>query len=397
MTGERSICIDVTRLVSRVGRGPHTGIDRVEYAWLSGLLDRDIELYGLARTAVGFSWLDRPGLVALKDRLDGFTPWGPPDIQSRLSRRLAAPRRAAEADLRRLAVSSCTRVGLGGMLARNLRSGSHYLNLGHSNLDVRVFGALPDHVRTVVMLHDMIPLDLHKTQRPGMAARFRERVSAVGDFADEILCPSHAVASDIRRYIRKPEPFVAPLGVTLAAPDQSDPGIPRPYFVCLGTIDMRKNQSLLLDVWAELGTAAAHLLLLGGRGWCDAELTRRLDDHPSNVREMPGLDDGAISALIAGSTALLHPSLAEGFGLPPFEAALRGVPVVCSNLPVFRETLADIPIYVEPTDRYQWVSAIKQLIERDPRTIVSRSRMSTRLNRPTWDDHLNLVLSHLWD
>ena len=396
MTGAASLCLDVTRLVSRVGRGPHTGIDRVEYAWLKGLLARDDPLLGLARTATGFSLLDRVGLEGLKERLDGKTPWGRPDMLARFSRSLGEPRRAAEADLRRLAVASCSRVGLERLLARYLDRGSVYLNLGHSNLDVRALGPLSRHARIAVMLHDVIPLDWPETQRPGTAERFRERIGAVKEIADEIICPSHAVAADIRRHIPAANPIVAPLGVTLAAPGQRPEGMSDPYFACLGTIDMRKNQSLLLDVWDALGPEAPHLLLIGSRGWCDSALTRRLDTLQLNVCEMPDLDDGAVAALVAGSRALLHPSFAEGYGLPVFEAALRGVPVVCSDLPVFRETLADIPIYADPADRYQWISAIKRLTKHDPRVAVPRDRANAHPDRPIWDDHLNLVLSHLW-
>lgn len=391
------LCLDVTRLVSRVGRGPYTGIDRVEYAWLVGLLDRNLPLTGLARTAAGFCFFDRTGLSALKDRLDGRIVWGEPDLVSRLSRSLNPARRAAEADLRRLAISSATRMGLSRLLTKSLKPGSLYLNLGHSNLDAPVLRAVSRYARVVVMLHDMIPLDLPETQRPGMAERFRRRVLAVRDHADFIVCPSHAAASDVRRYIPEAAPIVAPLGVTLTAPGRMAPRITAPFFSCLGTIDMRKNQSLLLDVWEELGLEAPPLYLLGNRGWCDAALTARLDRCPPNIHEIPNLDDGAVAALIAQSTCLLHPSLAEGYGLPPLEASLRGVPVICSDLPVFRETLADIPIYAGPDDRYQWIEKIKQVLDKTSSAPQRRDPASVQLDRPTWDRHLNLVLSQLWN
>ena len=60
--------IDLSRSVSRLARGPLTGIDRVELAYLRYLLGRPEPLFGLVRTALGFVLLDRPGVQGILDR-----------------------------------------------------------------------------------------------------------------------------------------------------------------------------------------------------------------------------------------------------------------------------------------------------------------------------------------
>ena len=50
----------------------------------------------------------------------------------------------------------------------------------------------------------------------------------------------------------------------------------------------------------------------------------------------------------------------EGFGLPPLEALARGCPVICSDIPVFREILGNTPHYFNPLD----VEALQQLLKR---------------------------------
>ncbi len=46
----------------------------------------------------------------------------------------------------------------------------------------------------------------------------------------------------------------------------------------------------------------------------------------------------------------VSPSLYEGFGFPGLEAAACGTPVICSDIPVFREIYKDFPIYFPPKD-----------------------------------------------
>jgi glycosyltransferase involved in cell wall biosynthesis len=47
---------------------------------------------------------------------------------------------------------------------------------------------------------------------------------------------------------------------------------------------------------------------------------------------------------------LIFPSLYEGWGAPGVEAAACGLPVVCSNIPVFKEIYKDFPEYFQPFD-----------------------------------------------
>lgn len=402
----RPLCLDVTRLVSRVGAGPATGIDRVERAWLVGLLERDPGVRGLARTAWGFVLLDAAGLADLAARLDDGS-WGPPDLAARLSLRLAAGRRAAEATLRRNAIARVGRRRLAESLARHLPAGSVYLNVGHSNLDDAVLGA----VRAVtgatilVLVHDTIPIRLPGSQRPGATARFAARLAAVARHADRVICTSQAeaihVAEALARAGAAPPITVAPLGIDRVTPDMAALdalGLPdAPLFTAVGTMEPRKNLGLLLDLWERLAAdppaaGVPTLALVGRRGWETPAFFARLDALQARlpqVREMNDLSDGARAAVLARSRALLFPSRAEGYGLPPLEALALGVRPVCAPLDVYAETLGDSAVYADPDDLYHW--------ERIVRTMAADGAGETggtgRHGQPDWSDHLNLALS----
>ena len=400
----RSVLLDVTRLASRVGAGPATGIDRVERAMLRGLLARDTELYGLSRTARGFVVLDRAGLGLFARQLDGAAPWGPADLAGRLSLRLPEARRAAESDLRRAATARAGRSGLAAMLAAALPAGTVYLNVGHSNLGDSVFAALRavPAARAAVFIHDTIPLRLPRTQAPGATARFAARLAVAGHHADVLLCPSRAERDHIAAALgeaRRQEIAVVPLGTDRVVPDpqalKAAGGPPlAPYFVAVGTIEPRKNIGLLLDLWEHLERAPPPgglpgLCLAGRRGWETPAFFRRLDALKARLpalREFPDLSDGAKAALVAGARGLLFPSRAEGYGLPPLEALSLGVMPVCAPLPVYAETMGDAGVYADPDDMYHWASIVCALADGGP-------GVTSGWTAPAWDDHVNTVLA----
>ena len=101
----RTRLLDLSRLVSRVGRPALTGIDRVEAAYLKRFLADEAPLFALVRSSFGFTLFDRAGVEALAARLFGDEPWGPPDLLTKIFLKPGSGRRGPEADLRRLAVA----------------------------------------------------------------------------------------------------------------------------------------------------------------------------------------------------------------------------------------------------------------------------------------------------
>ncbi|MCR8548746.1 glycosyltransferase family 4 protein [Salipiger sp. P9] len=388
--------LDLTRLVSRAGR-PFTGIDRVEYAYLAQLLDTG-PLYGLVRSSLGYLLLDRRGCAELKRRLDA-NDWPAPDRLSRLRGRDAA-RAGAETALRRVAVARCLPHWLPRMLRRRLPAGTHYLNTGHTNLTDRVVGALRrvPGMKIAVLLHDTIPLDYPAYQAAGIPERFRGFLLRTGRFADLVICNSRQTERDLRRHLGPlglaPETVVAHLGVPVPVPSAAPEGpwSGRRYFVVLGTVEPRKNHALLLDIW-EQEAPDADLLICGGRGWNNAGVFARLDRGIARVHELPGLDDHQVAALLRGSAGLLFPSHAEGYGLPPMEAAALGVPVLANDLPVLREVLGDIPVYANVSKRYLWADKIRRMAEDRRADPDSEMRSAEGAALPGWDVHFKTVLT----
>jgi glycosyltransferase involved in cell wall biosynthesis len=398
MMNLRPLCLDLSRTVSRVGLPALTGIDRVERAYLDRFLaEPDRNVLGLVRVRGGHVLLDRAGLVRLQHALDA----PPPD------RGLGRTRRRVLWQL--LRGRFMPRSLLARSLRRRMPSDGCYVNVGHTNLSARMFGALAGaRCRSAVLLHDVIPLTHPQFQRVEIPGRFDAMLRRTGAQADLVIATSRQAAAEVRQALhrlgRVPEICTVPLGVVTPQPPDGgelptgvDPT--RPLFTCIGTIEPRKNHRLLLDVWEELqrevpASDLPQLAVVGRRGWADPALFARLDRTGGGraIHEFNDLPDGRVARLLQASAALVFPSHAEGFGLPAAEAAALGVPVICSQLPVFREILGSYPTCIAADDPAGWVRAIRG---RAQDWLEGDRSLRTPIMVPSWTDHFNIVLSRL--
>ncbi|MEM6938599.1 MAG: glycosyltransferase [Pseudomonadota bacterium] len=370
-----------------------TGIDRVERAYLRHLLSDNVPLFGLVRTRAGYLLVDGQGLAAFLQRLKDDGRWPRSDLLSRLGRD-ADTAAQAETFLRRHAVARALPPGLPRLLRRRLPPDLTYFNVGHSNLTARVLNAMYEAgVCGHVMIHDVIPL-LHPCfQREGTEERFRAALARVSEKADRIIYTSRDTQTRTEPYLRQmgrvPSSVVAHLGVELVEPDLGTSVPSGPYFVTVGTIEPRKNHRFLLDLWSQLGPDPPKLLICGTRGWRNEDVFAALDALPAEgpVKVIQGLTDPALARLMQCSAGLLFPSLAEGFGYPPLEAAGYGTRVLCNTLPVLREVLGKKVDFVSVNDSQSWLRKIQNWARTH-----NEAEQTKAFHPPTWADHFNTVL-----
>lgn len=397
MTG---CCLDISRTLSRIGRGRPTGIDRVELAYVRELARRDPGALGLVAIRDRFLLVPLSAVAAhLPELLDGSHA-GRTGLRDAVRFKLPREQRKARSFLRRHAVARGTRPA--ALLRQH--GVDVYFNVGHANLVHRHLAALGRAgIAVRVMVHDLIPLTHPQFTRPQVTAAFRDRMRAVAQTADLVICNSAATQAAVMAHFpgfgRVPETMVAHLGVEplAMAHRPADP----PTFVILGTIEPRKNHAMLLSVWERLAGArdgaragagaVPQLRIIGRRGWMNADVFHWLDTHPLSgvaVQEMRDLPDAALGAELSRARALLFPSFAEGFGLPALEAAQAGLPVICSDIPVFREVLGDCATFLDPGNADAWHDCIASVAKKP----ASRQDMpEKRPSIPGWDTHFGHV------
>jgi glycosyltransferase involved in cell wall biosynthesis len=125
---------------------------------------------------------------------------------------------------------------------------------------------------------------------------------------------------------------------------KTPPLIPPPYLLYVGNAYPHKNLTLFLK--ANLDTK---IVLVGKKDFFYQRLEKELTSSQKEKIILFGqANDQQLSNLYQHALAFIFPSLMEGFGLPGLEAMACGLPVICSDIPVFREIYQEAALYFEP-------------------------------------------------
>jgi len=381
---QRSVLLDVTRLISRSWtRRRSTGIDRVCSAYLAHFRDR-------AQAVVQYR-----GVIRLLDTARS-------DILFDLLQR---PEDAFRREILRMAPEML----LTNSFGRFDGGRAFYLNTSHTDFD------LPAHVRwartcdlrPIYFLHDLIPITHAPLCRPYASRRHYGRVVSALTNATGIIVNSQWTSAELATFasqkgLKLPPVVAASLsGADIPAPQlkaSNDAGAKtRPYFVCVGTIEPRKNHVLLLKVWTKLierlGEDAPELRIIGQWGRGSREVRRMLGQKSPlgrYVRVVNNCPDLQMAEWISGAQALLCPTLAEGFGLPLVEALKLGTPVIASDIASFREIGQGIPLLLNPDNVPQWESSVIEFLGNSRRKSRQVEMMGS-FKPYTWRGHFQTV------
>lgn len=217
--------------------------------------------------------------------------------------------------------------------------------------------------RLISTLYDMIPELWPRYFKTNPHANKTDWLRA----SDLIISISDTAASDLAYF--QPELANKILrihlysGFIFASP-QSKPesiqDIETPYFLFIGQRGGYKNASFLLRAFASSKPARhGHKLLFAGGGSLNpreqGEIDRlKLSRHVAQV----GVSDPELWYLYRNASAILVPSLAEGFSLPLVEGLAANVPVICSDIPVHREVAKDYAQLINPLQHDDWADIL---------------------------------------
>jgi len=163
-------------------------------------------------------------------------------------------------------------------------------------------------------------------------------------------------------------------------------GIDRPYVLYVGTLEPRKNISVLLRAFAALEDKEALLVLAGAKGWMYEEIFEVLGQLGlrERTRALGYVSDEDLPVLYSQAAVFVYPSLFEGFGLPVLEAMQCGTPVITTDVSSLPEVAGEAAILVSPDDAAGLARALGRVLSEPARREEMRGRSLERAARFSW-------------
>ncbi len=253
------------------------------------------------------------------------------------------------------------------------------------------FKVIPMTCPVVATIWDAIPLAHPEWVARCLRARFTHQLIKQSlHFADHFITASHHAAQDSVKYykINERDITVIPCGVDdrwYTGVNESEAthvlekyGLKeKGYFLCVGTLQPRKNHHRLIDAYLALPSSIRKerkLVIVGKYGWDSEGLVSRIQHLKQNGQVVwlhNVTSDEDLRMIYSGAGIFIFPSLYEGFGLPVVEAFASGIPVISSNATSLPEVSQGAAIEIRPKSTANMHEAMQFLatssVEREKR------------------------------
>ncbi len=239
--------------------------------------------------------------------------------------------------------------------------------------------------KTVVTIHDVIPLIFPKHYPPGVkgSIKFHKQKLSLRT-VKKVITDSQASKHDIEHLLQVPaekievvmlaaNPEIKPVKPKLVQKVKKKYQLPKQYVLYVGDINYNKNIPQLIKAFRYL-PEQLHLVLVGKNfveqdihewQWIQSQVT--MSAVESRVHFISNIESGAnddLSAIYCGAFCYLQPSLYEGFGLPILEAMKAKTPVVATNNSSLPEVCGGHAVMVEE-EAQTMAEGIKQVLAWD--------------------------------
>ncbi|MEL6667455.1 MAG: glycosyltransferase family 1 protein [Bacteroidota bacterium] len=217
---------------------------------------------------------------------------------------------------------------------------------------------LPRRIRRVTMIHDLTPILFGEFHR--WHSQFLQKTFLKGILrrTDRVLTNSLNTQRDVERVY--PNTKGKTEMILLGRDERFRPvrtnsflenhQLERRYFLFVGTIEPRKNLSVLLAGYEQFRTSfseAIDLVVVGQKGWKSEEFYKQLEQHRFKADiHLPGyIPFSQLLEAYSHSLALIYPSIYEGFGFPVLEGMACSTNVICSDNSSLPEVGGELAYY----------------------------------------------------
>lgn len=242
----------------------------------------------------------------------------------------------------------------------------------------------PSSAYCVTTVHDLVPFKYPKLTPKKIVNVFQRKMHWVQEEVDSIIVPSEATKKDLvelgfeaSKITNIPEGIDIPKSLptaTLISQVKRKYNIPGGYLLMVGT-NPRKNIERSVEAFRKASSGSELKLVIIG----EPDLLSISEER--GIRIVGRVDDKTLYALLTGASALLYPSLYEGFGLPILEAFACETPVVTSNVGSMKDVASDAAVLVDPMNATSIEKGIEKALKNE-KELVKKGK--ARLKDFSW-------------
>jgi glycosyltransferase involved in cell wall biosynthesis len=244
-------------------------------------------------------------------------------------------------------------------------------------------------IKSIVDIHDLCFVRFPEDYSNIDQKIFIEKATFAAKNSNKIIATSEATKIDIITYLKVPESKIAVVYQccdaqfykTLSAEEKEAVKIafslPENYFLCVGTIQGRKNQKSIVKAISLLPKSEQYpLVLVGNGGKYLEELLSMAAELKVIVHVLKNVPFQNLPSIYALAKLFIYPSFIEGFGIPVLEAMACKVPLITSENTSMAEIVKNDKLLINLNDVHLLKEKISELIHSDTKEIVEQNYQS---------------------
>ena len=228
--------------------------------------------------------------------------------------------------------------------------------------------------KKVTTIHDLVPVLYPELSNPKIVRTHKKRLELVKKEVDKIIVPSETTKKDlvklgfdgkkIKVIVEAATPGFKKADRKSIEKTKKKLGIKGEFLLSVG-VNPRKNTEKIIKSFKHGGFNKDFTLVLVGNPFGVGNI------NEEGVCVTGYVSDQDLSSLYTGASALIYPSIYEGFGIPILDAYSVGTPVVTSNLGSMKEVAGSASVLVDPSDVDSIASGIEKAIRNKSKLVVA--------------------------